>query len=362
MKNFGKNFEKITVPAGYIMGIAGFVFLFNGESSVKWIIVLALCLLSVLIASLITLRGSLKEKKYMYSMPDDNIVGNQLKEAISNWYIKEKYGEVITFGRAVGRALYISACYETRIEIGEIVAKAAEKLADEELMISVLLDDIGWTKYLCGKDGAETSIKKALEMAKRNNNYKAMSKAYRHLFAMELAKGRDKKAIKAAKGYLDSAYEACEKMPEGRERNSVLAGLYFADAEYLLKICEYDKALEMAKKSSELRKDLREIDRQMRSFAQIGKIELFNPQGNIRYAKSQFYQGIEESESVNRIDELVKNAYGYLCCCIKLGDRRRSKKKVGDIIKRYGNIPLYSEDEQLREMYMKLTQNKNYRR
>ena len=304
-KKFGNNFEKITVPVGYIMGIAGFVFLFNGESSFKWIMVLTLCILSVLITSLITLHGSLKEKKYINSI--DNVIGKQLKDAISNWYQKEMYGEVITFGRAVGRALYISACYETRIEIGEIVEKAAEKLEDEELMISVLLDDIGWTKFLCGKDGADTSIKKALEMAMRNNNYKAMSKAYRHLFAMEIAKGRDKKVAKA---YLDSAYKACNNMPTGKERDSVLAGLYFAEAEYLLKTEEYDNALETAKKSRELRKSLKEIDRQMRSFAQIGKIELFNPQGNIRYAKSQFYQGIEESESVNRIDELVKNAYG----------------------------------------------------
>ena len=158
--------------------------------------------------------------------------------------------------------------------------------------------------------------------------------------------------------YLTKAYEACSNIHDGKEKDSVLAGLYFAEAEFQLKSGNYDKALEMAKKSKEIRTSLKEIDRQMRSYAQIGKIELLNPKGVLRDAKDQFYKGIDESSSVNRIDELVKNAYGYACCCYKLGEKNRAKTVAGGIIKKYGNIPLYSEDEPLRSMYKQLSVNK----
>ena len=91
----------------------------------------------------------------------------------------------------------------------------------------------------------------------------------------------------------------------------------------------------------------------MRYYAQIGKIELFKPNGNIREARNYFLKGIEESESVNRIDELVKNAYGYAVCSIKLGERKKAQKYTGEIIKKYGAIPLYSEDALLRNEYKK---------
>lgn len=357
-KNLYSTFEKITGPACFVMALVGLVsFLFNGLS-IKWVIVIALGLsvIGILAAAVVTVILSInKRNRYTYSMPDDNVVGNQLKEAIKHWYEKEKYGEVVTFGRAIGRALYISACYETRIEIGQIVENAAKKLGDENLRVNVLLDDVGWTKFLCGKEGALSDINNALEIAKKTENYKAISKAFRHLFAIELS---EEKNLEKAEEYLVQAYDACGKLSDGREKDSIYAGLYYAEAELDIKTKNYEHALEMAEKSKSIRKKLNEIDRHLRSYAQIGKIELLDPNGDIHDARSQFYKGIDESLSVNRIDELVKNAYGYACCCYKLGEKKRARKVTRDIIKKYGNIPLYSEDDILRSKYNQLVDNK----
>ena len=117
--------------------------------------------------------------------------------------------------------------------------------------------------------------------------------------------------------------------------------------------------MQNAKESEKKRRELHELDRHMRFYAQIGKIELFKPKGNIREARNYFRAGIDESESANRIDELVKNAYGYAICSIKLGERQKAKSVTGEILKKYGNIPLYTEDAVLRNVYHQLVANEH---
>lgn len=343
-------FEKVTVPLGYIMGICGFVCLFNWGNEWKWIVFAVISLATVLFASVLALIEIIREKKNLNTMPDENIVAKKLKEAMRVWYNDEKYGEVITFGRALGRALYISASYETRIEIGEIIKKAAEHLNDDMLLTDILLDDLGWTKFICGRTDAIDDIKEGIDLAVRSNYYKGISKGYRHLMAIELSVWNHPQK---AHDLLDKAYDAYNCMDEGRTKEITLSGLLFASSELAFKEKQYDLAMQKAKESEEKRKSLHELDRHMRYYAQIGKIELFKPNGNIRDARNYFLKGIEESESVNRIDEIVKNAYGYAICSIKLGERKKAQKQTGKIIKKYGGIPLYSEDAILRDEYIK---------
>lgn len=351
IKKFYVYFEKITVPLGYVMGVSGFVCLFTSESKWKWISFAAIASATLLLAAFLAMIQIICEKRNRNIIQDENIIAKKLNEAMRAWYEDEKYGEVITFGRAIGRALYISASYQTRIEIGETVKKAAEHLNDNLLLTKVLLDDLGWTKFLCGREDAAKDIKQGIDLATDNNFYNEISKGYRHLAAIELSEWREPQK---AHDLLDKAYDAYNCMNEGRAKELVLSGLLFASAELAFKEKQYEVAKEKSKQSENKRKELNELDRHMRYYAQIGKIELFKPDGNVREARDYFLKGIEESESVNRIDELVKNAYGYAICSIKLGERKKAQKRVGDIIKKYGNIPLYSEDALLRDEYEKL--------
>lgn len=351
IKKFYANFEKVTVPLGYIMGICGFVCLFKWGDKWKWIGFIIISLVTILIASGLVLVEIIQEKKNANIMPDENIVAKKLKDAMKAWYEDEQYGEVITFGKALGRALYISASYETRIEIGEIIKKAAEHLNDDLLLTNILLDDLGWTKFLCGRVDATDDIKKGIDLATKNNFYKEISKGYRHLMAIELSVWNHPQK---AHDLLDKAYDAYNCMDEGRTKEITLSGLLFASSELAFKEKQYDLAMQKAKESENKRRALHELDRHMRYYAQIGKIELFKPNGDIREARNYFLKGIEESESVNRIDEIVKNAYGYAICSFKLGERKKAQKRTGEIIKKYGNIPLYSEDALLRDEYQKL--------
>lgn len=350
-KKFYQYFEKITVPVGYVMGIGGFVCIFTEQNAWKWIYFIIISFMTLILATILAVIEFTREKKNTSIVPDGNIVAKKLKEAMKAWYDDEKYGEVITFGKALGRALYISASYQTRIEIGEIVKKAAEHLNDNILLTNILLDDLGWTKFLCGREDAIQDINKGIELAEKNNFYNEKSKGYRHLMAIELTKWSDPEK---AHDFLDKAYDAYNCMEEGRTKEITLSGLLFASSELAFKEKQYDLAMQKAQQSENKRKELHEIDRHMRYYAQIGKIELYRKEGNIREARNYFLKGMEESESVNRIDELLKNAYGYAICSIKLGERRKAQVRTSEIIKKYGGIPLYSEDELLRNEYLKL--------
>lgn len=357
IKKFYTVFEKVTVPLGYIMGISGFVCLFKWGNKWKWIGFIVISIVTIIISSILVLIDIINEKKNSNIMPNENIVSKKLKDAMKAWYEDEKYGEVITFGKALGRALYISASYQTRIEVGEIVKKAAEHLDDDLLLTNILLDDLGWTKFLCGQKNAVNDIQEGIDLAIKNNYYKEISKGYRHLSAIELSIWS---SPQKAHDLLDKAYDAYNCMEEGRSKEITLSGLLFASSELAFKEKDYNLALQKAKESENKRKSLHELDRHMRYYAQIGKIELFKPDGNIREARNYFLKGLEESESVNRIDELVKNAYGYAICSIKLGERKKAQKQAGEIIKKYGDIPLYSEDAILRDEYKKnLEENEN---
>ncbi len=172
IKKFYTVFEKVTVPLGYIMGICGFVCLFKWGNKWKWIGFIVISIVTILISSILVLIDIINEKKNSNIMPNENIVSKKLKDAMKAWYEDEKYGEVITFGKALGRALYISASYQTRIEVGEIVKKAAEHLDDDLLLTNILLDDLGWTKFLCGQKNAVNDIQEGIDLATRNNYYK----------------------------------------------------------------------------------------------------------------------------------------------------------------------------------------------
>lgn len=348
VKKFYTVFEKVTVPLGYVMGIGGFVCLFNWGDKLKWWGFIIISTATIFISSVLVLIDIIKEKKVSNIMPNENIVAKKLRDAMKVWYKDEKYGEVITFGKALGRALYISASYQTRIEIGEIVKKAAEHLDDNLLLTNILLDDLGWTKFLCGQKNAVKNIQQGIDLAIANNYYQEISKGYRHLSAIELSIWNSPSKVHEL---LNKAYDAYNCMEEGRNKEITLSGLLFASSELAFKEKDYDLAFQKAEESENKRRSLHELDRHMRYYAQVGKIELFKPNGNVREARNYFLKGIEESESVNRIDELVKNAYGYAICSIKLGERKKAHRKTGEIIKKYGEIPLYSEDELLREEY-----------
>jgi tetratricopeptide (TPR) repeat protein len=359
VKNFYKYFEKLTVPLGYLMGVIGVVALFRSDVMLNWLIIVLICGFTIGTTAIITIIDMVRKKQIHRLASDNNIVAERLKDSITVWYNDEKYGEVVTFGKALGRALYISACYETRIKIGELIKQAAEKQNDELLLTTVLLDDLGWTKVLQGKADAEKDIEQAIGLAKRNGYYREESKGYRHLMAIELAKWNNPEL---AHEYLDQAYGAYNNMAEGRDKETVFAGLLFASSELAFKENDYDLAMQKAKISEEKRKALGEVDRHMRYYAQAGKIELFRPTGDLGTAKDFFLQGIDHSENANRIDELVKNTYGYSICLIKLGQAKKAREKVDKILNLYGEISLYSEDALLRNEYNKLqtTQEDNH--
>ena len=63
IKKFYANFEKVTVPLGYIMGICGFVCLFKWGQKWKWIGFIIICSATILFASGLALVEIIQEKQ-----------------------------------------------------------------------------------------------------------------------------------------------------------------------------------------------------------------------------------------------------------------------------------------------------------
>lgn len=348
MYKFYEYFQKVTVPLGYAMAVVGLVFLFQWDSIVKLWVFLFVCIVTILIAGILSYIDISQERKKHNYIADNTSIAQSLKDAMEIWYSDEKYGEVITFGKALGRALYISACYQTRIEVGELVKNAAEHRNDKILTVKVLLDDLGWTKFLCGDISAKDDINAAIEIATDIKYYWGICKGYRHLLAIEISIWNNPNE---AHELLKKAYSAYDKIDAGREKEIVLAGLIYAEAELAFKEHDYALARNKAIESQKKRNELNETDRNMRCYAQLGKIELIDPQGEIEKAKDYFRKGIDESERIDRVDEIVKNTYGYAICLIRTGNRKKAKKIVDEMQKLYGEVPLYTEDELLRKEY-----------
>ena len=274
-------------------------------------------------------------------------------------YKNKEFKDNCNIGAVFSRVFYIAAAYQSRYKIAIMVYKSADYLNRDKLCATTLLD-LGWTALLLGKkkaksfsycgksfDSPDDFFLKSIDYSAKINDYALVSKAHRHLHGYYLSIGN----------FADAEIEGtlCEenimKLPDGSDKKKILADLYYIDAETAFFKKNYAFALSKCLEADKLKKGLDDETREIRYYAQIGKIKLM--QHDIDSAMTDFSKGLEVAKRLKRIDEVTKNTYGYAICLLIKGQRHEAESMVRNIEKKFGAVPLFITDEILRTEYKK---------
>ena len=76
---------------------------------------------------------------------DIDLMSKDLISAIERAHHAERHEEVIRFGVALNRPLFVSGNHSTRLKIGTLVEDAAAVTGDETIQAEMLIDAIGWS-------------------------------------------------------------------------------------------------------------------------------------------------------------------------------------------------------------------------
>jgi tetratricopeptide (TPR) repeat protein len=360
LKNIYKNFQWLISLLAAILTIINIVILFVGESVLFRILtvifsIVFLTIMSIVLSVLSTRREDNIKNSFI---GDKSILVKENKKYLQNMFNNHELSDVCNFGPAFSRIFYLASAYKSRIVISKLVLEASISQNKYKLCASSLID-IGWTIMLIKEndtynfvgrvlDSADDYFLLGAEYAKKANDLQLESKAYRHLSGFYIENGN----FNEGKVFRDKSEEILMKMEEGIEKRIMLANLIYCDAETAFLTKKYPLAKRLCVKADSLKKNNDEEAREIRYYAQIGKIEYVS--GDVEEAMEQFVIGKDKAIRIKRIDEIVKNTYGYAICLIREGQRNEALNQVKIIHKKYGDIPLFVSDEFFIKEYNKL--------
>jgi tetratricopeptide (TPR) repeat protein len=263
-----------------------------------------------------------------------------LKDKLDSYIEKKDYPNAMRFGHSISNVLWLNGQYELRVQMGEMVEETAARTDSYFFDASALIDDIGWTLVPLRKyDDASQNILKGIKVAEKINDYKLISKGYRHLSGISL----QNKNTELAKEYIEKSMEMAEKIKDEHEKLMMKAGITYNLAEYYFVSESFDEAKEKSEESKIMFEKHNDTDRSVKYYSQMGKIEL--TLNNISEAKNLFLKGLDASMRVNRNDEIVKNNMGLSICYSRMGDNKRAKEHLNQIkVNGKGVDPVYSDD------------------
>lgn len=245
-------------------------------------------------------------------------------------YKREEFAEIIRWGGALSKPLWLSQNIKIRLKIGKYVEKSAPNLGNNMALVKALINDIGWTKIeLKDYSEAEEVIKEGIKIAEKEINKEGtkasvkemyhymIAKGYRHLFGSYI---RQDNNLKKAKEYLDKSYEIIDTELAGINKVEMIAEYYFAKA--LFECCngEHHEALEDIKKAEQGYSNLKEKEWKIKIMARKGDIMLASQQDNyIDEAIKIFNDGLEKSQKYQYLQQELNNLRGLGTCYIVKG-------------------------------------------
>ena len=347
-----KNFKEIANTFGILLTVVSMVFLFNSKPILFKIILIIILFFLFAILSItlhwISERNKLSVNKGFSGDKSILVIAN--RRYIENMYNRHEYNDVCNFGNTFSRMFYIAGAYKSRIAITKLVLLSAHKLKQDKLCANSLID-IGWTILLTDEKSRENFqfdsavlsspneyFERGIVYALKINDYQLVSKAYRHLSGYYITKNDFTKA----KEFRDISEKYLNMMHDGVEKKIMQANLLYCDAETAFIQKDYSHAYDLCIQTDNLKKGNDEEAREIRFYAQIGKI--FYCLERCNDAKENFLLGLDKAEKLKRQDEIAKNTYGYSLCLIKEGQKAKAKNKVEDFTKKNGHIPLFITD------------------
>ncbi|XPV75772.1 MAG: hypothetical protein ACNI27_14175 [Desulfovibrio sp.] len=230
---------------------------------------------------------------------------SQLPSYLKHLQDNENHRTIIRLRHAISRLLWVEGHLSERVTLGHATESAAVQIGDTATQIAALIDDIGWTLVpLKEYSKAESKIKHGLRQAENNDMPYWIAKAYRHLSGISTMK----KDTSRATDYIKKATDAAKKITDSDKKIGMLAGIEYAQAIVSLLDGDIQDAMDYANKTDELRSQVGDDTRIIRTLALKGKIEL--EAGDVNAANDYFRKGLTEATSLGRRDEQIKNRKG----------------------------------------------------
>lgn len=221
---------------------------------------------------------------------------------------------VIRYGKYASRQFLMLAKYDLRIECGEYIINAAEKIGESESVALGYIDCKGWS-YACNGD-YDTAIKCIEEGLDRIPNLGTEEsiimkcKAYRHLSGIALKQGD----VATAKKHRD-IFENYVRKLKGRNKKIMQASLHIINGDILIADnSKNEKAKGEYKEAYNTFISYNDRERAVKVRYKLGKLnERLNQQSE---ALKDYIIGYWEADRISRIDEKEKNCKA-ICRIIK---------------------------------------------
>lgn len=232
-----------------------------------------------------------------------------LLEFLKRMKEENENAEIIRFGVALSKPLWLSQNYKTRKIVGDFIYDAAINSDNKNVMIKALIDDIGWTQVELGHyDKSEKKITRGLELAKLYSNGYYLAKGYRHLFGLYFRRG----LLEKAENYLLEAIKFTNDFDDGKKKDELVAEIHFAKSS-------------LEHKKGNLEESLKEIELAEKIYCSLPNkewlIKILARKGEILISKNEideayeiFTRGLEDSRKYHFNRQIVKNLIGLGKC------------------------------------------------
>lgn len=268
-------------------------------SSKNSTLVLFILLITVSIELLLTKQNLYSQDKNSKSFMDS------FEQELLNLFKSKQFRKILRLRDAMSRYLWVEGSLKARIVLGEYSEESALQLGDIRSQVAALIDDMGWTLVAMKEyTRAAESIKHGGELARKEGLVYWEAKAKRHIAGIYTIKNEFQKAYDA----LEEARPLAELVADPIKKLEIVAGIEYAIAMTALREKDLEKAEIHVEKSDELRRKAGDDSRTIRCASLRGKIEL--EKGNLGAAKDHFRVGLEESTSIGRRDEMIRNHLG----------------------------------------------------
>lgn len=264
---------------------------------------------SVVLVIIIVIYSVLLSKK-MHHFDILKILQEEQKK--SNWF------EIIRIGYPMSRPLWLSGRYMLRVEIGEIIKAAAsaidggdvkicgETINSRFILVSTLIDDLGWTRHMLGQtEKAKKNIEDGISIAAENKYTTLEIKGYRHLFGIYSSENNSEEIQRVEK----ELQRLIQALPED-ERDDVQLGLYFSKGEHAYRIGEYDRAIAYIKEAQQGYESIKDYERYVKTFDILG--DIYMAKDNLHDAERNYRKGMNEAKKWQRKERYVTIVTDFL--------------------------------------------------
>ena len=252
-------------------------------------------------------------------------VSNSLMIQLEALYKTEDYAAILRHRKHFSRILWIEGNPKGRVRLGEIAEDSAVKLNDRYAQISILIDDLGWTLVSMGEyDRAKNYLKHGLKLAESEGEQYWIAKAHRHLAGINLEASQIDKTLRG----IAFAEKAAKEIKNEKQKNEMLAGIYYGYAVAYLKTDNPKEALKYAVKSEKLRIKGGDTSRIAKIYSLRGKI--YEQLTDLNMAKDYFRKGLIAANKIGRRDEVIRNKFGLYRVYELLGKKKEALKEYNE--------------------------------